>query len=217
MRVIVFAKAPVAGAAKTRLIPALGAEGAVRLHERLVDRALQTARAADLGPVELCCAPDRSHPFFGSRATRFGVSLTEQGEGDLGARMHRALAAGLPALLIGSDGPAMTPQYLADAAAAIAAGHDAALGPAEDGGYVLVAAGRIRPEAFAHIRWGGPAVMEDQRARLQALGWRWVELAPLWDVDRPEDLERVRDEMPDGAALLADLMPGAKEDRGRNH
>jgi rSAM/selenodomain-associated transferase 1 len=211
MRVIVFAKAPVAGTAKTRLIPALGAQGAARLHERLVDRALDTARAAGLGPVELCCAPSRSHPFFASRAVQFGVSLTEQGEGDLGERMHRALAAGLPALLIGSDCPAMTPQYLQDAAAAIAAGHDVAFGLAEDGGYVLVAASRIRPEAFARIPWGGPDVMEEQRARLRALGWRWTELAPLWDVDRPEDLERLRDGIPDGAALLSKLMPGAEK------
>lgn len=213
MRVIVFAKAPVAGAAKTRLIPALGAAGAARLHERLVDRTLETARAAGLGPVELCCAPDSAQPFFASRAARFGVLLTEQGVGDLGERMHRALAAGLPALLIGADCPAMTPEYLRDASTALADGYDAALGPAEDGGYVLLAAGRIRPEVFARIRWGGPDVMEEQRARLRALGWRWTELAPLWDVDRPDDLARLRDGIPAGAALLTGLTPDGDEDR----
>lgn len=207
MRVIVFARAPVAGAAKTRLIPSLGAEGAARLHERLVDRALATACAARLGPVELCCAPDRTHPFFVSRAARFGVSLTEQGAGDLGERMQRALASDLPAVLVGTDCPALTPDYLREAAGAIAAGCDAVLGPAEDGGYVLVAAGRIRPEAFAHIRWGGPDVMDEQRARLRALDWRWVELRTLWDVDRPEDLARMREEIPDGEELLVGLLP----------
>jgi rSAM/selenodomain-associated transferase 1 len=207
MRVIVFAKAPVAGAVKTRLIRALGAVGAARLHERLVDRTLATACAAGLGPVALACAPDRSHPFFVSRSARFEFSLTEQGAGDLGERMHRALEAGLPALIIGADCPAMTPEYLREAAAALAVGVDAVLGPAEDGGYVLLAARRVHPEVFAHIRWGGPDVMEEQRARLRALGWRWSELAPLWDVDRPGDLARLRDEMPDGAALLTGLTP----------
>jgi rSAM/selenodomain-associated transferase 1 len=202
MRVIIFAKAPVAGVVKTRLIPALGAAGAARLHERLVDRTLAAACAAGLGPVALACAPDSSHPFFASRAAQFEVSLIDQGAGDLGERMHRALDAGLPALVVGADCPAMTPEYLRDAAAALTAGVDAVLGPAEDGGYVLVAARRVRPDVFAHIRWGGPDVMEEQRARLRSLGWRWSELAPLWDVDRPEDLERLRDGIPGGATLL---------------
>ena len=205
MRVIVFAKAPVPGSAKTRLIPALGAAGAARFHARLVERALGTARAASLGPVELCCAPNRSHPFFAECAARFGVDLTDQGAGDLGERMHRALAAGLPAVLIGADCPAITPDYLRQAADALSAGQDVALGPAEDGGYVLIAANRIRPDAFARIGWGGPDVMEAQRARLREAGWRWSELAPLWDVDRPEDLKRIRGGMPGVAALLTGM------------
>jgi len=205
MRVIVFAKAPVPGAAKTRLIPALGADGAARLHARLVERALETACAAHLGPVELCCAPDRAHPFFAACAARFGAVLTDQGAGDLGERMHRALAAKLPAVLIGADCPAMTADYLREAAAALAAGLDVALGPAEDGGYVLVAANRIRPDAFARIGWGGPDVMAEQRSRLREGSWRWRELAPLWDVDRPEDLARIRSGIPGVAALLRGL------------
>ena len=213
MRVIVFAKAPVPGSAKTRLIPARGAAGAARFHARLGERALETACAASLGPVELCCTPDRSHPFFSKCALRFGVSLTEQGTGDLGERMHRALAADLPAVLIGADCPAMTPDYLREAAAALAAGQDVALGPAEDGGYVLIAANRIRPDAFARIGWGGPDVMEDQRARLREVGWRWSELPPLWDVDRPEDLARIRSGMPGVAALLTALR---REEDGEN-
>lgn len=207
-RTIVFAKAPIPGEAKTRLIPVLGSVGAARLHERLVDRALTTACAAGLGRVELCCAPDASHPFFAERAARFGIAVTVQGPGDLGERMRRALATALPAVLVGTDCPAMTPDYLREAARAIAAGYDAALGPAEDGGYVLIAAGRILPAVFAGMRWGGPDVLEEQRGRFRAIGWRWMELPTLWDVDRPEDLERVRAEVSGGPTLLAGLASG---------
>lgn len=207
MRIIVFARAPVPGAAKTRLIPALGAEGAARLHARLVERTLATACAAGVGPVELCCAPDAAHPFFAACAARFGVALTAQGAGDLGERMHRALAVALPAVLIGSDCPAMTAESLRAASDALRDGCDLAFGPAEDGGYVLVAANRVPRETFAGIPWGSPVVMAAQRSRLRALGLRWKELDVLWDVDRPDDLGRLRREVADGAELLTAWTP----------
>jgi rSAM/selenodomain-associated transferase 1 len=191
-RIIVFARAPVPGEAKTRLIPALGAAGAARLHARLVERTLATACAAGVGAVELCCAPDATHTFFAACAARFGVALTAQGAGDLGARMRRALAVALPAVLIGSDCPAMTPDYLRGAAGALGDGCDLVFGPADDGGYVLVGANRLNAGCFERISWGGPEVMATQRLRLRAWGLRWTELAPLWDVDRPGDLERLR-------------------------
>ena len=203
--IIVFAKAPVARAAKTRLIPVLGADGAARLHERLIRRALDIAQAACPGAIELCCAPDATHLFFSGIG---GVALTEQGTGDLGARMHRALARALRAaeraVLIGADCPALTPAYLREAIHALEEA-DVVLGPAADGGYVLVGARRVAPALFDGIAWGGSRVLDEQRACLRALGWRWSELATLWDVDRPEDLERVRRELADGPALLSGL------------
>jgi rSAM/selenodomain-associated transferase 1 len=207
--IIVFAKAPVPGAAKTRLIPALGADGAARLHARLVARALDTARAVSPGRVELCCAPDDSHPFFAECAASRGVALAGQGPGDLGTRMHRALSRALGvadrAILIGADAPALTPAYLREAVAALGAGADIVLGPAADGGYVLVGARRVDPALFEAIRWGTSDVLAGQWARIRALGWRWTELGTLWDVDRPEDLERLRRDVPGGADLLDGL------------
>ncbi len=204
--IIVFAKAPVPGAVKTRLIPALGAAGAARFAERLVRQAIDTAQAALPGAVELCCAPDATHPFF--RGIE-GVTLAEQGAGDLGARMHRALERALrgagAALLIGADCPALSGDHLHAAADALRGDSDVVLGPAEDGGYVLIGARRVVPELFQEITWGGARVLDQQRDRLRALGWRWSELPPLWDVDRPEDLERVRRHVAGGAALLAGL------------
>jgi rSAM/selenodomain-associated transferase 1 len=179
---------------KTRLIPALGAAGAARLHERLVDRTLAVAVGSGVGPVELC-GDFTGDPFLAARGAAHGAALTEQGPGDLGARMHRALARMLPrapaAILVGSDCPALTRAHLRAAAAALAAGDDAALGPAEDGGYVLIGLARLHPSLFEGIAWGGPEVLAQTRARLAVLGWRWAELDALWDVDRPADLARL--------------------------
>jgi hypothetical protein len=186
----------VPGRAKSRLAPLLGAEGAARLHARLVRRTLRTARDSGFRHIELCCAPHRKHPFFVQCARRFGVSLAAQGGGDLGRRMHRALARALrehgQAILIGSDCPALRPSDLRAAARALRAGADAVFAPAEDGGYPLVGVRRSSPRLFARVDWGSSQVMAQTRARLRQLGWRWTELRTLWDVDRPEDLRRLR-------------------------
>jgi hypothetical protein len=192
--VLVFARAPVPGEAKTRLVPVLGAEGAATLSARLARRAIDTAFAAALGQVELWCAPDAKHPFFAECTRRYPLVLLEQGDGDLGARMARALESALSnhprAVLIGSDCPALAPEDIAAAAGALEA-HDVAFVPAEDGGYVLIAARRTDPRLFDAIPWGGGQVMRRTRDRLRELGWRWVELPSRWDVDRPGDLDRL--------------------------
>ena len=143
---IVFAKAPVAGRAKTRLIPALGAEGAAALAARLLDHAMQQAAEAGLGAIELCVAPDAAHPLLQAAAARHGAVLSVQGEGDLGARMQRALSRRLAGhervLLIGTDAPSLDAGVLRAAAQALAA-HDAVFVPALDGGYALVGLARL--------------------------------------------------------------------------
>ena len=205
-RVLIFSKAPVPGQVKTRLIPSLGESGAAQLHRQLVERTLQTAFSARLGAIDLCCAPGTDDPYFADCAKRYGLGLRTQGEGDLGERMSRALESGLaegtPGVLIGCDCPALTPDYLREAAAVLANGSDAVFGPAEDGGYVLVGLGRM-PTAglFDNISWGTAAVMQQTRARLSQLGWTWRELTTLWDVDRPEDLPRLR-QMDGGPGVL---------------
>ncbi len=88
--VAVLAKAPLPGFAKTRLIPALGAERAALLQARLIEHAVATACAARIGPITLWAAPDESHPLFHAIAARLGVALARQGGGDLGARMLAA-------------------------------------------------------------------------------------------------------------------------------
>lgn len=195
--VAVFARAPVPGAVKTRLIPRLGAEGACALHRRLVDAALTMATGAGVGAVELWCAPGTDDPFFAQCAELHGVRLMTQSEGDIGARMHAAAAAVLQRaaamILIGSDCPAMTAVDLRESAAALADGFDAVFLPVEDGGYTLVALTRPQPALFSGIDWSTARVMPQTREHLRALRLRWHELAPRWDLDRPEDLDRLED------------------------
>ena len=192
---MVFARAPTPGEAKTRLIPALGAAGAAALHRQLVMHCLRAATDAQLGPVELWCAPDTSDPFFRECERQLGVSLWEQGEGDLGERMQRAFESALVraarAILVGSDIPALSARYLRDADRALVRGNKVVIGPAEDGGYVLIGLSRCDPELFRDIPWGGPDVMAETRRRIAAIAWRSSELPVLWDVDQPEDLERL--------------------------
>jgi rSAM/selenodomain-associated transferase 1 len=196
-RIAVFARAPVPGEAKTRLIPGLGPEGAAALHESLVRRALRTARDAHVGPVELWCAPDASHPFFAACAAEYAARLREQRGSDLGERMDAAFEAALgdnaALVVIGSDCPALTPGALREAAEALGH-HDAVIAPAEDGGYVLVGLSTRVTGLFEGIDWGGPAVMEGTRARLARAGAKWKQLETLWDIDRPEDYARLERE-----------------------
>lgn len=191
---IIFAKAPVAGYAKTRLVPALGADGAARLATRMLEHALGAALAAQLGPVELCCSPDASHASFQQAAAMPGVALAPQGDGDLGQRMQRAFARGLArygrVVLIGTDAPALSAALLQQAAAALH-GHDAVFAPASDGGYVLAGLSRMAPALFDGIEWSTARVMAQTRARASALGIAVHELPTLDDVDEPQDLVHV--------------------------
>lgn len=188
---MVFAKAPVAGLAKTRLAPALGASGAAALAERMLHHALAQAAAAGLGSVELCAAPDATHPALQAAAAAHGAELTEQGNGDLGQRMHRAFARCLRrhdrALLIGTDAPSLDAGVLRRAAQALL-DHDAVFVPALDGGYALVGLRQADPRWFDGMRWSHARVMDDTRDRLRAARVRWVELPAVADIDEPADL-----------------------------
>jgi rSAM/selenodomain-associated transferase 1 len=194
-RVQVFAKAPIPGHVKTRLVPRLGAAGAAALHTRLLEHALNTAASAEVGGLELWCAPDDRHPVLRDCARRFRAALKIQSPGDVGQRMLGAISAaareGFAAVLIGSDCPSLQPTDLTAAAAALRCGHDAALVPAEDGGYVLIAARQAPAALFEDIDWGGPRVLSQTRERLSQLRWMWHELTPRWDIDRPEDYDRL--------------------------
>lgn len=193
--VMVFARAPLPGRAKTRLLPKLGPWGAARLQARLTARALRTAIASRCGPVELHCTPRARHPFFLRERRELGIALEKQSAGDLGERMRRALGAALRkhryAILIGVDAPALRAADLRRALRLLRSGRDVVLAPAEDGGYALIACRRAPRPVFEHIEWGGERVYAGTVQRLTRLRLRWRALRTVWDVDRPADLARL--------------------------
>jgi rSAM/selenodomain-associated transferase 1 len=190
----ILAKAPIPGFAKTRLIPILGAERAALLQRALIARAAETASRAAVGPVTLWADPDEHNCHFQSISVQLGITLVRQRRGDLGARMLAATTAAQgPALMIGTDCPALTPEHLQRAAAILGGGTDVVMFPAEDGGYVLIGMRAPQPGILTAMCWGTPRVLGETRRRLCRLGLSWKEPAMLWDLDRPLDLERLRE------------------------
>jgi hypothetical protein len=152
---------------------------------------------ARLAPIELWVTPDTRHPLFRQLVDTTGIELHTQPDGDLGQRMHRvmlhALARCESAVLIGSDCPVMQPDYVQRALAVMEAGVDTVLGPAEDGGYVLLGLRKVVAELFAGIPWSTGYVLKATRGQLRAVRRNsWAELETLWDIDRVEDYERWR-------------------------
>jgi uncharacterized protein len=196
--IAVLAKAPVPGLVNTRLIPAIGAHAAAVLQERLTERAITTALAADVGPVTLWCAPDATHSTFLRLVMQHRIILKPQPEGHLGARMLAATAAGSgPVLVIGTDCPALTEVHLRGAANALREGNEVVIIPAEDGGYVLIGTRTPQPALFADIAWGTNSVLADTRTRVIEQRLMLIEQPPLWDVDTEADLARVEREFPE--------------------
>ncbi len=188
--IAVFARAPVPGQAKTRLIPVLGATGAAALQRQLTARALATACTLAQARVTLWVAGDCAHPFIVETAARHRVAVAPQTGADLGARMHQAfVAAAAPLLLIGTDCPQLRVDDLAAAADALAS-HDVVLQPASDGGYVLIGLRGPQPTLFESIQWGESSVLQQTRIRIAAAGLRCALRPVLDDLDTAADLRR---------------------------
>lgn len=195
--IIIFAKAPVAGYAKTRLIPSLGPEGAAAVAERLLANAVAEACAARLGPVTLCVTPSTDHPVFARLASQYPITLALQPEGDLGQRMHQTFrrafldAPTQPVLLMGTDAPELNATRLQTAAHALSGAKPqkpAVFIPALDGGYALVGLCEPQPHLFEEIQWSTSRVLQQTKARARHLGTPLVCLEAISDVDEPEDL-----------------------------
>lgn len=202
--IMVFARAPVPGDTKTRLIPVLGAEGAARLHAWLVNRTLVTVAAVEGANVELWCAPSEQDPFLKSCAETYGIPLRAQHGDDLGARMEHAFDTALRtapwAILLGTDIPELKTGDIQQAIDELRGGIVAVVGPAFDGGFYLLGLREVSPFLFQQIPWGTDQVWPMTQDRLASLGWSWSTVAQRRDLDRPEDLQsfpEFRDLLPD--------------------
>ncbi|MDQ1335917.1 MAG: uncharacterized protein QG552_2867 [Thermodesulfobacteriota bacterium] len=223
--ILIFTRYPIPGKAKTRLIPPLGIEGAARLHRRMTEYAVGvarlTGRAAGSGgdPVITVCYTGAPRKDF--RAW-LGTDLqyAPQASGDLGARMERAFdrafrkGAG-SALLIGTDVPGMTSDILHQALQALRA-NDIVLGRAADGGYYLIGMKSPFPGIFDGVDWGTGRVYEQTRDHIRRLGLTCADLLPLRDVDRPEDLAAIRNDLRfsnlfSGRSLISVIIPTLNE------
>jgi len=189
-RLLVFSKAPVAGEVKTRLIPALGAEGAAQLHEELLTICLEKVSAANDVTIELWCAPDTDHAYFQSQ----NIPLYKQEGNNLGEKMAYALESALKrckqTILLGTDSPALSLKTLMSGLESLRSGYDAVIVPAEDGGYVAIGMREVDRTVFESVEWGSDQVYAQTVARFEQLGWRWKALDMCWDIDRPEELVR---------------------------
>jgi rSAM/selenodomain-associated transferase 1 len=211
--VVVLARAPRPGLAKTRLQPLLGVAGAAALQAVLVEHT--AALACSVAPSFLAYDPPDAGPELRALVPP-GVALFPQVPGDLGTRMaaavaHVAAATGQPVVVIGSDVPTLGPDRIRQAARLLAEGADAVLGPAVDGGYYLIGLPAPDRAAFAidPSLWGGPHVLAATREALVRAGREPVLLDPLSDLDTPDDARALlaAGGLPDRIAAVLRLPP----------
>lgn len=196
--IIVMAKQPVAGQAKTRLCPPLTAVQAAALAKALLHDTVANARRADCAEVVLAYAPEEAATWFASQFP--GKAQIAQGNGELGERLTAVLEASWqrryrPCIVMGADSPDLPTDFLCAALESLRPGAESAelvLGPAADGGYYLIGLQGRQPPLFTRIDWSTDRVLAQTLARAADLGLRTRLLEPWYDVDTIADLERLR-------------------------
>lgn len=185
IRAVLFTRYPMDGAAKTRLIPAIGARGAARVHRQLTERTVERLRAAGaMIEIHYTGAPEADFRAWLGHDLRF----VAQPEGDLTDRLLAALDPA-PVIFFGADTPDLEVDHIAAAIAALHT-HEVVIGPAEDGGYYLIGVAKPHAFLFTDMPWSSDAVFPETCARLATRGITPVILETLADCDRPEDLPR---------------------------
>lgn len=184
-RLVLFTRYPTAGACKTRLIPALGPEGAAAVHRRLAKRTFHILHESGF-PVTVA--------YTGALGSDFqqwlggNITLAEQVKGDLSAKLLAFLDPA-PVIFFGADTPDLAGHHVAKAVKGLET-HHVVIGPAEDGGYYLIGMRNALPMLFVDMPWSTEQVMPQTLARLGRLGIEPLLLETLSDCDRPEDLAR---------------------------
>ena len=195
--ILLFARLPVLGKVKTRLKSALSSIEILALYEAMLKRIVSLLNESNLAEVQLWLDnnPSNENKFVADLPWHF--KMNEQVGRDLGDKMNFAINKSLVsnnskcALLLGSDCPALTLEYVDNALCLLNEGAQLVLGPAEDGGYVLIGVNKSYPELFQGIQWGTDKVLEETILKAKSIGVDYVCLEPLWDVDRPDDIGRL--------------------------
>lgn len=194
IRVNQLAKAPILGTVKTRMTPYLSDASALELHKALTHHVVQCFSAHPGFSLEIWGT--EAHDFFTDLCGQHSLDFKRQQGRDLGERLAHCVATSLgeadAVVLVGSDCPFFSPDYLAAVSAALGdPSVDVVIGPANDGGYVLIALKSCQPTLFSNIAWGTERVLEQTLRAAEARQLRVHMLVPLDDVDRPQDLQQL--------------------------
>ena len=202
--IILFAKFPAQGMAKTRLQPALGIEGAAQMARRLLLHSIEQAVATGF-TVELCVSPAPTDPCWQALNLLDSLQWSAQADGDLGLRMltasQQALARFEHVILIGTDCPSLTTIRIRQAAQQLET-QDSVMIPAFDGGYALFGFKQVAARLFSNIEWSTASVAKVTQQRLAELSWSVALLEPLPDIDEPEDLRYLPNGWLDGYKVI---------------
>ena len=197
INILLFARLPALGKVKTRLKSALSSIEILALYEAMLKRIVSLLNESNLAEVQLWLDTDSTKENNFVLDVPWNFKMNEQVGEDLGDKMNFAINESLVskdakcALLLGSDCPALTLGYIDNALRLLDDGAQLVLGPAEDGGYVLIGVNKSYPELFKGIQWGTDKVLDETIQRAKSIGVDYVCLEPLWDVDRPEDIRRL--------------------------
>ena len=197
-KLIVFAKAPIAGRVKTRLIPTLGAQGACNLYQRLLEHSLDIALATGL-PVEVWIKGADESRYFSNLRKKMPFQLFQQAGEDLGERMRHAfehsLAHDRQCVMIGSDCPTLTTKVLQQAFVLLS-NHQAVFAPSQDGGYALIGLDEPLEALFQNIEWGTDKVYATTERVLGEQNISYGKLAQQRDIDVADDLVFLQENYP---------------------
>ncbi len=189
---ICFCKHPEPGFVKSRLAKAIGEERASLIYEKLLLFTLLTVREVNLDAY-LYCFPNIHHELLEQYSNLYSISLRQQADGDLGAKMfhamHEHINKDANVVLIGSDCLEIDADYILRAFNYLNSGYEIILGPAQDGGYALIGANKIDESIFKNICWSTTAVLDRTKQNISKLGWRYKCLSEVRDLDNIDDYE----------------------------
>lgn len=196
--VCVFAKAPISGQVKTRLVPALSEQQACHVYKNLLTHCLEQIQSVDW--QSQLWSTDISHPYIRRCADQNSMPLYFQTGDDLGEKMFLAARQSLTnfryVIIIGTDCPSIDVSVINEVVKKLKSGCDVVLGPAADGGYVLIGLSIAAESLFNDIEWGTNRVLDLTRTRLRDEGLNWHELSMQRDIDRPADLQYLQQDFP---------------------